>query len=104
MKSIIAVVFTLLLGACSSSFTEVKQVDDKAYLQLTGAIDDGTLLINDQSIDLGVAEKFEIDGNEVAKFEIASGTHLITVSRNGQVIVKRKIYVTNGNVAEVIVP
>jgi len=104
MKSIIAVLFIAFLSACSTSFTEVKQIDDKAYLQLTGVIANGTLTIDGQAIDLASAETFKLDGNAVAKFELASGNHMIEVSKNGKVVVKRKIYVSNGNVFEVIVP
>ena len=104
MKLIVASIFVIFLAACSTSYNEVKQMDDKAYLQLTGKISSGTLVIDGNIIDLENAEKFELDDILVAKFELKSGTHLIEVTRNNQTVVKRKIYVTNGNVFEVIVP
>ncbi len=104
MKFLISCLFTLLLTGCSSSFTEVKQLDDKAYVQLTGQISQGILSIDGNEISLQSAETFELDGNTVAKFELSSGTHLIEVTRSGKTVVKRKIYVTNGTVFEVVVP
>ena len=94
MKSIIAVLFIAFLSACSTSFTEVKQIDDKAYLQLTGAIANGTLTIDGQAIDLASAETFKLDGNAVAKFELASGNHMIEVCSSMRYILRA--HVTRG--------
>ncbi|GAA6186294.1 MULTISPECIES: hypothetical protein [Alteromonadaceae] len=104
MKLLVAFIFAVFLAGCSSSFSEVKQLDDKAYLQLTGNIASGSLSIDGKQISLQQADKFKIDGNLVTKFEISSGTHLIEIVRNDKTVVKRKIYVTNGNVFEVNVP
>ncbi|RVT43055.1 hypothetical protein EMM73_17795 [Rheinheimera sediminis] len=105
MKYLICLVFSLLLSACSTGFTEVKQVDDKAYLQLSGNIQ-GTILVldNTTTVHLDSADTFSLDGETVAKFDLSVGSHQIEISRGQQVLVKRKIYVTNGNVFEVRVP
>jgi ferric-dicitrate binding protein FerR (iron transport regulator) len=97
MKYMICLVFSLLLSACSTSFSEIKQVDDKAYLQLSGNLQ-GTTLVLDNTTTV------QLDGETVAKFDLSVGSHQVEISRGQQVLVKRKIYVTNGNVFEVRVP
>lgn len=105
MKHLIFLVFSLFLSACSTSFSETKQVDDKAYLQLSGNIKGTTLILdNTTSVQLDDADTFSLDGETVAKFDLSVGSHQVEITRGQQVLVKRKIYVTNGNVFEVRVP
>ena len=92
------------MTACSTQYTEIKQIDDKAYIQLTGEIGSGVLHIDDVKTDLSGADTYSLDGAIVARFEVKTGTHLIRIAKKGVDVVKRKIYVTNGNVFEVIVP
>lgn len=104
MKLFITCLLAIVLSGCSTNFSEVKQLDDKAFLQLTGNIENGFLIIDDKKIDLTEVDIFTLDGQSVAKFEVQTGTHLIEVLKKDKTVVKRKIYVTNGNVFEVIVP
>lgn len=105
MKYMICLVFSLFLSACSTGFSEIKQVDDKAYLQLSGNIQGTTLVLDDSTtVQLDDADTFKLDGEAVAKFDLSVGSHQVEIRRGSQVLVKRKIYVTNGNVFEVRVP
>ncbi|MFQ3198925.1 MAG: hypothetical protein ACI8R9_001584 [Paraglaciecola sp.] len=104
MKLIMTCLFAIMLSGCSTNFSEVKQVDDKAFLQLTGNFENGFLIIDGKGIDLTQVDTFTLDGQNVAKFEVQTGTHLIEILKKDKTVVKRKIYVTNGNVFEVIIP
>lgn len=104
LKLSITAMFSFMLLACTSSYESVTQVDDsKAFVLLTGNFKDTSLYINENdSIDLSADIKtFEIDGIEVAKFEVPSGTNNIKLYRNGNLVLNRKIYVTSGNSFEV---
>ncbi|MFT6898583.1 MAG: hypothetical protein ACJA13_003007 [Paraglaciecola sp.] len=104
MKLIMTCLFAIILSGCSTNFSEVKQLDDKAFLQLTGDFENGVLIIDDKKIDLTQVDTFTLDGQKVAKFAVQTGTHIIEVLKQEKTVLKRKIYVTNGNVFEVIVP
>jgi hypothetical protein len=103
-KGLIFVVFSFLMLACTSSYESVTQVDDsKAFILLTGDFKEASLQINKNSpIALSSnIETYKLDGQTVAKFEVNSGTNTVKVFKNGQLVVNRKIYVTNGNSIEV---
>lgn len=104
MIRILIVCVALTLSACSTHYSETRQVDDQGFLQLSGEFIGKTLYIDGIAVPLDKAKTFSIDGAKVAKFAIDPGTHIIEVHDNGDVKVKRKIYITNGNVFEVIVP
>lgn len=104
MKKLITCIFILMLAGCSSSFNQVKQVDDQAYLQLSGDLTGATMYLDGQQIDIANSDSFKLDGAIVTKFAINSGTHLLEIKKQNSTVVKRKIYVTNGNVFEVNVP
>ncbi|MCB5226437.1 MAG: hypothetical protein NWQ54_15900 [Paraglaciecola sp.] len=105
MKIFLVSLLVLLLTACSSSFQTSTQVDDKAYLQLVGNFSGAVLrLDNDDGIDLESMKTFKLKGEKVAKLSVTTGTHQVIVERSGQIIVNRKIYVTNGNTFELRIP
>lgn len=107
MKLWISALFVLLLSACSTQFQTVTQVDDKAFLQLSGNFADTVLQLDNQppiSLADGSVETFDLNGATVAKFELSTGSHQVQVTRNGQVLVKRTLYVSQGNTVEVRVP
>lgn len=98
------VLFSFLLLGCTSSYESVTQIDDtKAFVLLTGNFENASLQINtDTPITLSDnIETFKLDGKKVAKFAVTSGTNQIKVTKNGVLVVNRKIYVTNGNSFEV---
>lgn len=104
LKGLIFVLFSFLMLGCTSSYESVTQVDDtKAYVLLTGNFEGASLQINtNPQITLGDnIQTFILDGKEVAKFEVKSGTNVIKVYKNGALVVNRKLYITNGNSFEV---
>ena len=95
----------LTLAACSN-YKANTQVEAGTFLQLKGAFANTELIIDDQPriiIDKSV-KTFKIDGYSVAKFSISQGTHTVKVVRDGQTVVNRKVFVSEGNVFEVTVP
>lgn len=107
MKNILSIAFAFMLSACSAGFSTSTQVDDKAYLQLAGDFSDAVLIINDQQpvrLDSNQVSTFKLNGETVAKFDLPTGSHTVEVQRNNATVVKRKIYVSNGNTFEVRIP
>lgn len=100
-------IFSAFLMSCTSSFSTVNQVEDRAFLQLEGHFN-GTQLIIDETAPINISEEsvksFELNGRLVVRFPLTKGTHSIKVLRGESVVVNRKIYVTNANTFEVIVP
>ena len=98
---------TFLLSACSSHFESSTQVDSKAYLLLTGNFSGAVLTVDEQpavSLDSNDIKQFSKNGSPAIKFEIKKGSHKVIITRSGKIVVKRLIYVSDGNSAEVIVP
>ncbi|WP_115717786.1 hypothetical protein [Gallaecimonas mangrovi] len=107
MKKILMVAIAMVLSACSTHFSTTTQVDDKAYLLLTGNINGATLIIDEQpdiNLDSSNIRRYTEGDETVVKFAVNVGNHLVEITKAGKVLVKRKIYVTNGNSFEVRVP
>lgn len=105
MKTFITILFITLLSACSTNYQSATQVDDIAYLQLAGNLTDAELIINEkQVVLLNNADTFKFKGERVAKFNLALGNNVIEVKRNQVTLIKRKVYVSQGNTVEVRVP
>jgi len=107
MKSLLLIAAIFMLSACSAGFSTSTQVDDKAYLQLSGEFANTVLIINDQQpirLDSKEVSTFKFKGEMVAKFDLPTGSHTVEVLRDNATVVKRKIYVSNGNTFEVRIP
>ena len=98
------IVALVLLSGCSSQFQQATQVDDQAVIQFIGDLDGYSLSINDQPIPLDNVESFSLNGETATQFSVGSGTHVVELRKGGQTLLKRKIYVSNGNVFEVRIP
>ena len=106
-RKILVVFMAIILAGCSSSYNSVTQVNDTAFLQLSGNFFDTQLSIDNESpitLSEGSIETFKIDDKVVVKFPISTGKHNLKVVRRGEIIVNRIIYVTNSNIFEVKVP
>lgn len=94
----------VVLSACSSQYQQTTQVDDHAVIQFVGPLDGYALSIDGQAIPLTNVESFTLNGEMATQFSVASGTHVVELSKGGQTMVRRKIYVSNGHVFEVRLP
>ena len=104
MKAFFAILITLTLSACGS-YQQTIQVDDQSYIQLSGDPEGVEIILNGNN--LGKVEDFDsydLDGTKMTRFETTPGTHIIELTRSGETLIKRKIYVTEGNAFEVKLP
>ncbi|MFC6440853.1 hypothetical protein [Bowmanella sp. JS7-9] len=101
MKSLIAFISALFLFGCSSGFQSVTQVDDKAFLQINADVRQYNVILDGQPLATSTAEPFSLNGKSVTQFAVAKGSHTVEIYMGNSLLVKRKFYVTNGNVFEV---
>ena len=99
-----SILVVLLFVGCSS-YHSVTQTETGSYVLLSGNIKDTELMLDEQPAILVSQQKaFKIDGKSVVKFSVAKGTHTVKINKHGQTIVNRKIFVSEGNTFEVMVP
>lgn len=85
LGSLLAII--LLLTGCAFNYDRgAVQHEETAYLKLTGNLENAYLAIDDNA-PVMIEEP---DKNIV--YQIEPGTHIITVTRNGAVVVKRELY------------
>lgn len=97
MKIKLSILLSLIiLISCSCAYNEgVIQKDNIAYLKLTGNLNEISLQIDDgKEIQL-------IDNLDNTVYEIQPGVHVITIRRNTEIIVQRKLYFDNQITKEV---
>lgn len=112
MKKLLSVSFialcALFLSACTSGYSSTTQeADDGAYIRLSGNFLGTELTINDQApirLREGSTRTFQLDNERVALFELTSGTQRIRITRNGELLVNRELYVSRGNTIAIRVP
>lgn len=101
MKKLLLILL-LLIGGCGT-YSESVQVSDKAYLLLIGN-PYGSVVTIDNLKPINLQEdttSFSLNGRQATKIEIPTGTHTVNVTRNGQLLVNRKFFVSNGSSFEV---
>ena len=91
---ILVSLIVLLISSCAYN-EGIIQKDNTAYLKLTGNINNISMQIDDGKIN----QLTKISDNTI--FEIQPGTHIITIRRNSEIIVKRKLYFDNQITKEV---
>ncbi|MEI8631193.1 hypothetical protein P4S72_01985 [Vibrio sp. PP-XX7] len=105
MKTMLLSLFMLMtLVGCSTNFSETKQLDDIAYIQLIGSLSNVSLTIDGNTVDVSKMKSFQLDERKTTKFQILTGTHQIEVLKNNHLIMKRQIFISNGNTFEVQLP
>jgi len=86
----------LFIAGCATNRGAV-QHEDAAYLKLTGNLENTFLAIDDNA----PVQIEEPDKNFV--YQLKPGIHIITVTRNGEVLVKRELYFDDQITREVAV-
>lgn len=100
----LCIFFCALIAGCGS-YQTVSQTQDATYLALIGNTSGYDLKLNDQRpISLEAADSYNQNGKTVTRFEISPGTHEIVLTRDGEVKIHKKIFVTEGNSVEVRLP
>ncbi len=101
-KLILLFAMTLMLTACGT-YQQTVQVSDKAYLLIIGEPDGGVVTIDDGKPLMMEKDtvSFDLNGQTATKIEISIGSHTVKITKNGELKVSRKFYVSNGNSFEV---
>lgn len=106
MLRLLIVVASLFFMTSCISYNASTQKDLNSYIQLSGdfygselIIDKNPSIVVDKNVRL-----FTLDGKKVAKFAIPKGTHTVVVVKDGREVVSRKVFVSEGNVVEMMVP
>lgn len=103
MKKLFLVLGMVLALAGCGTYEQTVQVDDKAYLLIIGDPAGGIATIdNGTPLTLGKdTVSFDLNGQTATKIEIPIGSHTIRITKNGELRVNRKFYVSTGNSFEV---
>lgn len=107
IKRLFMVCGLLLLAACTTHYASTTEVDDQAFLRLTGNFEQALMQVDSQpviALDSQDVSRYDDHGEQIIKFEIPVGKHEVKVTRNGQLVVHRVMFVTNGNSFEVRIP
>lgn len=104
MKAITIVILATLLSACGSYQTTV-QSEPATYIQFVGEAAGQSFSLNGQDQGkLSALKSFNENGRELTRIEVPAGTHTLEVIDAGKTLIKRKIYVSEGNAFEVQLP
>jgi hypothetical protein len=106
MKHFFALLMSVFLLAACTRYQSVTQTEAGSFIQLKGSFRDAELVIDSQPPILldGKQKTFKLNGVEVMKFAVSQGTHRVQVVKNGSIVVDRKIFISEGNAFEIIVP
>lgn len=108
LKLAVAGLAFFLLTACTSGYqSTTQQADDGAYIRLSGNFMGTELVINEQTpirIREGSTRTFRLDNERVAVFELMPGPQRIRITRDGELLVNRELYVGRGNTIAIRVP
>lgn len=101
----IGTVVATLLSACGS-YQSTTQVDGVSYIQFSGETSKEQVSIDGQHAGtLGDdLESYDVNGKTVTRVQVQPGTHDVVVTRDGKEVVKRRIFISDGNSAEVNLP
>lgn len=103
MKNLLMIIVAFFMLTSCGTYSQSVQVDDKAYLLLIGNPEGKVVTIdNNKSIDLSnETTQFNLNGETATKIQISIGSHTVKITRDGELIVNRKFYVSSGTSFEV---
>jgi uncharacterized lipoprotein YajG len=103
MKKLLMIIVAFLMVTGCGTYRQSVQVDDNAYLLLIGEPAGNIVTIdNGKPIELGKeTESFDLNGKIATKIQVPIGTHTLKVTKDGDLVVNRKFYVSTGGSFEV---
>jgi hypothetical protein len=106
MKHYFSLLLCVFLLAACTKYQSVTQTEAGSFIQLKGNFRDAELVIDNQPPIIldGKQKTFKLNGAEVMKLAVSQGTHRVQVVKNGGIVVDRKIFISEGNAFEIIVP
>lgn len=94
----------LFLTACHS-VSYVHQEPSAAFIQFSGNYYNTKIELAELTFNIDKnTPSFELNNQQVVKFQIPTGKHQLLVSRDGEVIISRAIFLSNGQTIQVIIP
>lgn len=104
----VAALGLLLLGGCTGVKTSSSCLENEAFLEFIGnpsSYKDGVdVNVDDKSTFKAVVNKDHADRPKGNVYAIATGTHVVTVSFNKNVIFKKQIFVSAQETKKIILP
>ena len=104
VKALMIATLVALLAACGT-YQTTEQSSPGTYLQLVGKPDNVILTVDQKTTtDLNNAKSYDQNGKLITKFAVLPGVHRVTLTRNGKLLVDRKIFVSEGDAFEILIP
>lgn len=106
MKRLGILMAVLVLTVGCARQAGIMQPDAESALLLTGNIRGSVLVLNGNRIGQidQVAEVFDYKDGKGVQFAVDPGTHEVEVSKDGRLLVNRKLYLNDQQTMEVVVP
>ncbi len=96
MKYILSIIsLALLLGFSGCGYKEgVATAAQKSYIYFSGNT-------NNIKVSIDSGEKFDVKSGETDQYGVKPGKHIVEVYRNGAVVVKREVFISDGIAKEI---
>lgn len=102
---IIFSIFVIPLSGCTTNYSSTTQIEDSGYILLKGNFINTTLYVDETAIYIdATTAQYELNGKMVSKFPIKIGSHSIKVERDNDMLISKKIFLSNSETVEIIVP
>ena len=96
MKYLLSIIsLVLLLGISGCGYKEgVATAAQKSYLYFSGNA-------SDIQVSLDGGEKFSVKAGQTSQYGVTPGKHLVEVYRDGKIIIKREVFLSDGVAKEI---
>jgi hypothetical protein len=102
---IILSIFIIPLSGCTTNYSSSTQIEDSGYILLKGNFNNTTLYVDDTAIYIdSTTTQYKLNGKMVSKFPLGVGTHSIKIQRGDNTLISKKIFLSNDQTVEIIVP
>ncbi len=105
MKALFMLLVIMMVTACGS-FKSVTQLEESTYIQFVGN-PKGVVFTLDKATQVNLGEdtkSFDLNGKTITKIVITPGEHEVKLERGGQLLMHRKLFVSEGNATEITIP
>ncbi len=94
----------LFLTACHS-VSYVHQEQNAAFIQFSGNYYNTQVELAELTFNIDKdTPSFELNNQQVVKFQVPTGKHQLLVSRDGKAVIRRAIFLSHGQTLEVTIP
>ena len=104
MKSLFLFLSILLVSGCNS-LTYTQQIEDSSYIQFQGNYNNAVINLGEQEFVIDeTVTSYDLNGTQVVKFEAPKGKSLLIVSKNNSTVIKKYVFLNEGQTLEVTIP